>query len=869
MTGEDGIGFMDFEQNEFWSQAPSINSIGAVAAKKEIEGQTLIALLIRGGGYRREWGSNFQLGGSGEHLGFSIARDEALEFLSQYIRDYDISGPIKLWLVGYSRGGAVANITAGALNMGHDLGNGAKVSPQDLYCYTFEAPQGTMLSIAREERDSHPGASNIHNILNVNDLVPLVAMSYWDFARFGEDHYLFNISSGDYPSALKEMEAEYKNIIDNSGVPVITNQENTVNHVPDYARTVSIDVDPFFIFDGGTFIDIEMVDDKSLSNAILMNSFVNDIASTGFDLRTNYVGVAEDTLVSLLADLMGGKETDDYRILLADLSDKLMADDFAGVIDIIAPFFSISTMSFEERVELSGERFAQIFINALESSGMASKISDIVKLIEGLGKVFVAMTRTIASQNIRFIQFLDNLLWEYNFLQAHYAEMTLAWVRVMARRNADFSEMPQIVRVIRINCPVDVEVVEVDKGHSVARIRSEKPVTIDAAVFCAINENDEKIIQVPGDRHYNVKMRATVDGKLNYHVSEYHLSSGKPILTQNYYDMDIAAGDEYVGDIPEIPEDMYGEAGHQGTSVRYTLTGPDGEVPIHSRSSGDNVRYYDVNIRCNNLCGIAYGGGRFVDGSFAKLTAKPVVGGSFEGWYVDGKCVWTEPEYRFAVNKDSSVTAKFKEVPLYDVKFSSSGNGAVKNIDIKCAAGTQVALSAIPDEGARFLRWETTSVQAIISDVKDPNAILTVPPNHIQVTAVFSGAPISIETQPEDQYVVEGQRAKFAVVATGDGLSYQWLINRNDGKGWVAVDGATGAEYLTSVVDLSNDGYQYKCVIRDSKGNVAESTIAVLHVNAPSDIPETGDTSKPMLWLLMLAVGMAGILYGRKSFLTR
>lgn len=45
----DEIGFEDFAQNEFWSDSPSTEYIGVVAAHKELADSTLIALPVRGG----------------------------------------------------------------------------------------------------------------------------------------------------------------------------------------------------------------------------------------------------------------------------------------------------------------------------------------------------------------------------------------------------------------------------------------------------------------------------------------------------------------------------------------------------------------------------------------------------------------------------------------------------------------------------------------------------------------------------------------------------------------------------------------------------------------------------------------------------
>jgi hypothetical protein len=123
LTGTNGIGFADFEQNHFWNSKPTKDSIGAVAARKLITDEdgneyTLIALGIRGGGYESEWASNFTMGANGTHHGFTEARENVLSFLEEYISNKGITGDIKLWVVGFSRAAATANMVGGELNMG-------------------------------------------------------------------------------------------------------------------------------------------------------------------------------------------------------------------------------------------------------------------------------------------------------------------------------------------------------------------------------------------------------------------------------------------------------------------------------------------------------------------------------------------------------------------------------------------------------------------------------------------------------------------------------------------------------------------------------------------------------------------------------
>ena len=87
----------------------------------------------------------------------------------------------------------------------------------------------------------------------------------------------------------------------------------------------------------------------------------------------------------------------------------------------------------------------------------------------------------------------------------------------------------------------------------------------------------------------------------------------------------------------------------------------------------------------------------------------------------------------------------------------------------------------------------------------------------------------SITTQPDNATVKAGETATFIIAASGTDLTYLWQIDRNDGNGWVNIDGATAAIYTTSSVDISCNGFKYQCVVSNSAGTDTSNT-AVLTV---------------------------------------
>ena len=158
---------------------------------------TLIAVPIRGGAYGAEWASNFNVYPTyldGGHRGFRVAAGKVLSGLSNYISKQEIKGDLKIWVVGFSRGAAVANLLGRQLNMttpecasavnGRDYSSstvgGRHLSEENIYVYTFATPAGASQKSADKYFDL-----NIFNIVSPVDLVPHVAPTAWGFTRYG------------------------------------------------------------------------------------------------------------------------------------------------------------------------------------------------------------------------------------------------------------------------------------------------------------------------------------------------------------------------------------------------------------------------------------------------------------------------------------------------------------------------------------------------------------------------------------------------------------------------------------------------------------------------------------------------------------
>ncbi len=103
--------------------------------------------------------------------------------------------------------------------------------------------------------------------------------------------------------------------------------------------------------------------------------------------------------------------------------------------------------------------------------------------------------------------------------------------------------------------------------------------------------------------------------------------------------------------------------------------------------------------------GSVSGGGNYIIGNTATLTATADNGATFVGWYdSDGNLVSSSESYTFTVTKAVTLKAKF----AYTVTAVASRSGNVSGAGT-CIVGKSITLKASSDSGAKFSGWYDTS----------------------------------------------------------------------------------------------------------------------------------------------------------------
>lgn len=653
--------------SEGFNVRPGRDSIGAVAGWKKIHdgAETLIIVGVRGGGYESEWASNFKVGASGRfHQGFKEGADQVLGFLKDYIRDQKITGPVKLWITGYSRAAAVSNLVGGLIDEGENLGSGITFTPvTDVYVYCFETPRGVIL------RGGEAGESyrNIHSIVNPNDPVPKVAPLYWKFGVFGLRHELPTPET-DGPHYWEKEEAMlniYSNMQSIRGKAAKKGVDPSEIYLVDDFRMKKLEkgkllllaysplaerllegfqsIMEFFTGEdwGSGFINN---DSNRMSQSAFLDSFMPKIVKEVFGTRSNYQSKHQDAVREVAGSLLGmNSEEREYVLSGTHMLELVIADALL--------FIRYGSSSL-------GNGFRKAAISSMLQGWMEEagfRGGNARGLISSLEHLIGAMLPCMAAHINESITMAANLEAIGN---AHYPQLCYAW---LASADPNFGNYGKSVttdgryRVIRINCPVDVTVTDAD-GTVIARIVDDVPqARDDVSIVFGIDDDGQKYVYLPANSDFDVQVTASDDGAVSIGVSEYSRAEDDYTRTVSYNDIPVIRGDMLAVDLPA-------QTAEQEDTPFCTVTdGQQNEIPPTADSEKGAPVTVDVTAVSNyDRLGTVEGGGTVAAGSYVLLQANPAENCEFKEWTRDGKSVGTETSLRIRADQSMTVVANFK-----------------------------------------------------------------------------------------------------------------------------------------------------------------------------------------------------------------
>lgn len=393
----DQIGFKDFEANKDFTERPGRNTFGVGIANKVIyidgEKYTVIGMGLRGCGYYAEWAGDLNVGLEGEHTGFAICRDTALAFLKEYLAKHtEITGKVKLWCTGYSRGAAGTNMLGGAIDdiiaSGGSIGKNVELSADDVYFYCYEPPMG-----ADVNKIGSSIYNNIHNIVNYNDLVVKVAPECMGFGRYGVDHVLPSAKLDDNYDALKADMLEVFSTFENAGTYRIDNFKY-VTVTPKATISKIINLKNGITMTQGEFLD----------------RFVQKLFTEVFTTRAE-VYAAQDDISEIVLPLIGTYP--DQWDTFVDILSKNAAKNIGELI------YVIKNKSTEEVVDF----VANLFLDAMREAGITEyNFEQVKKMVRPLTLTVIKIVTKCPDE---FATLIFNIV---GIMSAHYGELGMSWM---------------------------------------------------------------------------------------------------------------------------------------------------------------------------------------------------------------------------------------------------------------------------------------------------------------------------------------------------------------------------------------------------------------------------------------------------------
>ena len=352
-------GFTNIFVNNSFKEKPTLDSIGVGFASKKIDDFNLIAITIRSGEYGAEWGSNLTVGPAGHSAGFKNSSDIVLNELANYLVNNNFTGHTKFWLSGYSRGGSVINLAAATMLDQIEADSfypAISTSVHDIYAYCFEPPSCAGVEKEEASKDIY---KCIHNIMNYNDIIPLVPPFDWGLIRYGQSYF--------YPDRILDINfnaTERRKLVSNYHFT------NGAQDFPDYT------IDDWNFYDPGP----EAAEEKNLpresifpSQGRFAHGLVHQLFGTGLSRDQYYVGV-EKVIRDIVATFFGYnpdvKEVElgsdvfidllfSYSLVQNIVSDLFM-EDFYGFTKDIQLFLYLLFDVDENNIEIINELFSSV-----------------------------------------------------------------------------------------------------------------------------------------------------------------------------------------------------------------------------------------------------------------------------------------------------------------------------------------------------------------------------------------------------------------------------------------------------------------------------------------------------------------------------
>ena len=253
---------------------------------------------------------------------------------------------------------------------------------------------------------------------------------------------------------------------------------------------------------------------------------------------------------------------------------------------------------------------------------------------------------------------------------------------------------------------------------------------------------------------------------------------------------------------------------------------------------------------------------------------EPIILEAGEGYYFSDADISNLTRDGISTTKQADGSIKIEGTPNSDISFTATvskkpdttthtitvtvegGKGTISpNGSVSVKEGESQVFTITPNKG-----YEIASLKVDGKEVVNPS-------NTYTFTNVTSGHTIdvsfkeqavvppaveapTITKQPQPVSVKVGETATFTVEAAGEGLSYQWMVDKNDNRGFVDIAGTTSESYTLNAISKEYNGYRYQCMVSIPSGHTGHTisdcvTLTVTEDAAPTPNPEPEPTPTP------------------------
>ena len=605
------------------------SKVAIAIAKKTIyidgSPNTLISVVLRGGGYGSEWADNFNITGGepGYHAGFYEASRKASSYVRGYITkliaESRIEGDVKLWITGYSRSAAVANLLAASLDKYYKQ-NPGQVALDNIYTYTFATPQNVIMADHPNDfTDAYINGyihsketfDNIYNIINPADFVPQMVLSDWGFARYGINKY--------FPAYTPYT-------LESSAIPEIQTQYDAV--VKMY-RDIVGESDSFMAYES--------------SKQWLLVIRVLELL---YSLEPNIEQVGTEGLQDVLTAV--------FHLLQIRGQKTGTMDEWSTELDILYSLSykydtSVVTTYLARRAAFQLALHNQFTNSQIEIIAAAVTVAEAINfnLISYLGHLSdnqLSSSADLIDQLLTLWGMFDNPDKSYDPLQAHYPELYTAWM--FAIDGDELINRTLYYKKVSVACPVDVRVFDSHNNLMASIIDNQVIVSV---LPVEIN-GESKDIYLFDDNEYHIEITATDNGKMDYSITEFGLGNTqlRKVLFNN---ISLTTGENISGGVDNI---------FNTAVTNYNLhSDAQGVLQANDDLAGDAIHNLDIIINYNDG-GFAIGTSKISMGDIATVKAMPFEGYAFDGWYeCNAKLDNMNAKYSFTALTNRTLEARF------------------------------------------------------------------------------------------------------------------------------------------------------------------------------------------------------------------